>query len=166
MNSSSCYYDTVNGIVNVFSGIGEKFKTIGSNIVQGIWNGISAGWDWLKDKVKNLASSLLDAAKDALGIEDTEDYEDKKSMWERVEARSDIPMIRTTIAWICGGGVFEADTPEKGRYDSYSGKYSPGAYEAGNLAEMYEFLKEIGYVMSDMEIQLMDGTHECYGVET
>ena len=104
--------------------------------------------------------------KDALGIEDTEDYEDKKSMWERVEARSDIPMIRTTIAWICGGGVFEADTPDKGRYDSYSGKYSPGAYEAGNLAEMYEFLKEIGYVMSDMEIQLMDGTHECYGVKT
>ena len=31
-----------------------------------------------------------------------------------------------------------------------------------DIKAMYEFLKEIGYVMSDMEIQLMDGTHECY----
>lgn len=57
-----------NGILNVFSNIGESFKTVGSNIVNGIWNGISAGWDWLKEKVSNIASSLLDAAKDALGI--------------------------------------------------------------------------------------------------
>ena len=103
--------------------------------------------------------------REALGIEEAEDYEDKRSMWERVEARSDIPMIRTTIAWICGGGVFEADAPERGLYDSYSGRYSPGAYEAGNLKEMYEFLKEIGYEMSDLELQLMDGTHECFTKE-
>ena len=61
--------NAVNGIKNAFSNIGEDFKNIGSNIVSGIWNGISAGWDWLKDKVSSLASSLLDAAKDALGIE-------------------------------------------------------------------------------------------------
>ena len=71
-------------------------------------------------------------------------------------------MIRTTIAWICGGGVFMADAPERGLYDMYSGKYSPGAYEAGDLKDMYEFLQEIGYVMSDLETQLMDGTHECF----
>ena len=58
-----------NGILNVFSNIGESFKTVGSNIVNGIWNGISAGWDWLKEKVSNIATSLLDAAKGALGIE-------------------------------------------------------------------------------------------------
>ena len=56
------------GIINVFSNIGESFKNIGTNIVNGIWNGISAGWDWLKEKVGSLASSLLDAAKSALGI--------------------------------------------------------------------------------------------------
>ena len=58
-----------NGILNVFSNIGKSFKTVGSNIVNGIWNGISAGWDWLKEKVSNIATSLLDAAKGALGIE-------------------------------------------------------------------------------------------------
>ena len=59
----------LNGITNVFSNIGSTFAEIGGNIVSGIWNGISSGWDWLKDKVSNIASSLLDAAKDALGIE-------------------------------------------------------------------------------------------------
>ena len=100
--------------------------------------------------------------KDVLGIEEAEDYEDKRSLLERVEARSDIPMIRTTIAWICGGGVFQADAPERGLYDMYSGKYSKEAYEAGDLKEMYQFLREIGYVMSDLEQQLMDGTHEVF----
>ena len=61
--------NAVTGIKNAFANIGNDFKTIGGNIVTGIWNGISAGWDWLKDKVKNIANSLLDAAKDALGIE-------------------------------------------------------------------------------------------------
>lgn len=47
----------------------DKFKEIGSNIVTGIWNGISSGWNWLVDKVKSLADSLFQGAKDALGIE-------------------------------------------------------------------------------------------------
>ena len=59
----------LNGITGVFSNIGSTFADIGSNIVSGIWNGISSGWDWLKNKVSNLANSLLDAVKDALGIE-------------------------------------------------------------------------------------------------
>ena len=58
-----------NGIVNTFSNIKSKMEEVGSNIVNGIWQGISNGWDWLKNKVADLAKSLLDAAKDALGIE-------------------------------------------------------------------------------------------------
>lgn len=61
--------NVLNGITGVFANIGSTFADIGSNIVSGIWNGISSGWDWLKRKVSNLANSLLDAAKDALGIE-------------------------------------------------------------------------------------------------
>ncbi len=56
------------GIVNVFNGIKEKFAEIGNNIVQGIWNGISSGWAWLTSKVTEVATSLLTAAKTALGI--------------------------------------------------------------------------------------------------
>ena len=58
-------YDAV---VNGISSLPSKMAEIGSNIVSGIWNGISSGWDWLTGKVKSLAKSLLDGAKDALGI--------------------------------------------------------------------------------------------------
>lgn len=58
-------YDAV---VNGVSGLPAKMAEIGSNIVSGIWNGISSGWNWLKDKVSSLAGSLLNSAKSALGI--------------------------------------------------------------------------------------------------
>ena len=57
-----------NNIVSALSSLPEKMKEIGSNIVSGIWKGISDGWDWLTSKVKSLARSLYEAAKDALGI--------------------------------------------------------------------------------------------------
>lgn len=63
------YFSTVyNNIINAFSGIFSAFSSIGSNIIDGIWSGISAGWDWLTDKVSSLADSLFGAATDALDI--------------------------------------------------------------------------------------------------
>lgn len=55
-------------VVDGFRELPAKMVEIGSNIVQGIWNGISSGWDWLTEKVRDVANSLLDAAKGALGI--------------------------------------------------------------------------------------------------
>lgn len=56
-------------LVAAIADLPSKFAEIGANIVQGIWNGISNGWSWLVDNVKNLASNLLQGAKDALGIQ-------------------------------------------------------------------------------------------------
>ena len=54
---------------NVYDAFLEiDWASIGSNIIDGIWNGISAGWNWLVDSVKNIAGNLLDAAKEVLGI--------------------------------------------------------------------------------------------------
>lgn len=53
-------------IVEALAGLPGKMYEIGSNIVSGIWNGISAGWDWLIGKVKELANSLFEGAKEAL----------------------------------------------------------------------------------------------------
>ena len=100
--------------------------------------------------------------REATGLQKEEDYADKKSIWELVEEQG-VPQIRATIAWIMGGGVFDMDTPESGLYDSYDGSFSEKSYMGNMIKERYEFLKEIGYVMSDMEIQLMDGTHPAYG---
>lgn len=58
----------VSNLVDGVSSLPGRFSEIGSNIVQGIWNGISSGWGWLRDSVADLANSLLEGAKDALGI--------------------------------------------------------------------------------------------------
>lgn len=55
-------------MLSAFSDIGSSFKNVGSNIVHGIWNGITSGWSWLTDKVRSLASSLVDNVKNVLGI--------------------------------------------------------------------------------------------------
>ena len=56
------------GLTSMLSNLVSAAKDLGKNIVDGIWNGISAGWDWLKEKVGGLATGLFDAAKSALGI--------------------------------------------------------------------------------------------------
>lgn len=48
--------------------IPEKFVEVGSNLVTGLWNGISSGWDWLVDQVKALAGKLIDGVKGIFGI--------------------------------------------------------------------------------------------------
>lgn len=55
-------------ITNALRDLPKTMANIGRNIVTGIWNGISSGWSWLVDGVKNLANSLFDGAKAALGI--------------------------------------------------------------------------------------------------
>ena len=56
------------GLTSMLSNLVSAAMDLGKNIVDGIWNGISAGWDWLKEKVGGLATGLFDAAKSALGI--------------------------------------------------------------------------------------------------
>ena len=71
-----------NSIVNGLSSLPSKMAEIGSNIVSGIWNGISSGWNWLTNKVSNLANSLLDAAKDALDINSpSKEFADEVGRW-------------------------------------------------------------------------------------
>ena len=55
-------------IVSALTDLPAKMGEIGSNIVSGIWNGITSGWKWLVDSVKNLATNLFSAAKEALDI--------------------------------------------------------------------------------------------------
>lgn len=60
-------------VPKLFVSLVNSFKemdwgSIGKNIVDRIWSGIQAGWDWLTGNVKNLATNLFNAAKDALGI--------------------------------------------------------------------------------------------------
>ena len=85
--ASTKWNELKTNVSNLFSGLhdtlkGVSFTDVGSNIVNGIWKGVSDGWDWLKKKVKKLAQSLLDAAKDALGIESpSKEFRDQVGKW-------------------------------------------------------------------------------------
>lgn len=71
-----------NNVVSGLSGLPGKMLEIGSNIVTGLWNGISAGWGWLQEQVSSLASSLLQGVKDALGIQSpSREFRDQVGRW-------------------------------------------------------------------------------------
>lgn len=54
---------------NIKNTIKDKgWSKVGTDICNGISSGIDSGWKWLKEKVGNVAKSLLDKAKSALGI--------------------------------------------------------------------------------------------------
>ena len=58
--------DIVDGIIDAFAE--TDWGSIGQNLIDGIWGGLQAGWDWLVGKVKKLANSLFGAAQDELDI--------------------------------------------------------------------------------------------------
>lgn len=55
-------------ILDAIGNLGDLLKGVGRDIVNGLWAGISGGWDWLTNQVSSLAKRLLQAAKNALGI--------------------------------------------------------------------------------------------------
>ena len=59
----------VDKLIDGVKSLPDQMQTIGKNIVDGIWKGISGGWKWLGDKVNELANSLFEGAKAALDID-------------------------------------------------------------------------------------------------
>lgn len=53
-------------LVNIIKQIPSKMLSLGKSIVQGIWKGIKGAGKWLKDKIKNFASGIVDGFKDAI----------------------------------------------------------------------------------------------------
>ena len=56
-------------------------------------------------------------------------------------------------------------TPEKGWYDRSDGKYTDKGWYIEDVNEIYDLLTSVGYKMSDFELSLKDGSHECYKEE-
>ena len=67
-NVKSYVRNLIDGIVSTITGAFSDFFNVGYNIVMGVWNGLSSGWSWLTGQVSSLAQSLLQSAKNALGI--------------------------------------------------------------------------------------------------
>ena len=72
----------VNAVLDGVRTLPSLMVSVGSDIVQGLWNGISAGWSWLTNKVADLAQSLLQAAKNALKIgSPSREFRDEVGRW-------------------------------------------------------------------------------------
>ena len=64
----SKFNDAKNKVLDAFSGIKDRFKSIGTNIVNGIWNGISNGYTWIKNKNKGWVGNVISFVKELFGI--------------------------------------------------------------------------------------------------
>lgn len=60
--------EIVNALVEKFNGFMEKFYSIGVNIVQGVWEGISSTGSWLADNVTGFFGGIINSVTDFLGI--------------------------------------------------------------------------------------------------
>ncbi len=56
-------------IPNALSKVGDWFKDIGSNIVKGVWAGITGMSQWFSDQVGKFFGGIVDGAKKLLGIQ-------------------------------------------------------------------------------------------------
>lgn len=66
--AKSVIANVVTSIVNGFTSLPSKMAEIGTNIVQGIWNGINNAKDWILDKIKGFGDAVLDGLKSFFGI--------------------------------------------------------------------------------------------------
>ena len=121
--------------------------------------------DWNDTYLREVFSLPADPEEDPEYEKDPEHPYHKEwiSVWDQIDRK--IPIARAMVAWAVAGGVFWPDAPTHGSYSSTDGSYQQNSYENSSVRELYDFLVEIGYQLSDMEKQLLDGTHECYKME-
>lgn len=58
----------VDTLIDKVKELPDKIKTIGTDIVKGLWNGINDMTSWIKDKIKGFGDSVLGGLKDFFGI--------------------------------------------------------------------------------------------------
>lgn len=58
----------VSGIKEKIKSLPDEIKTVGANIVTGLWNGINDKFSWLTSKIKNFATDVTDELKSFFGI--------------------------------------------------------------------------------------------------
>ncbi|MDO5558131.1 MAG: phage tail tape measure protein [Oscillospiraceae bacterium] len=60
--------DLFDNIVDTITGLPDKLREIGSNIVEGLWNGINDMAGWVEEKITGFGEGILDSLKEFFGI--------------------------------------------------------------------------------------------------
>ena len=98
--------NTTENLFSIINDIKSKFNSIGSDMVKGMWEGISGSKDWIKDKINGWTGDVLQFFKDAFGIKSpSKAMRDQVGKWltqgvaEGVEADmpSSLQDMKTTI---------------------------------------------------------------------
>ena len=58
----------VDAVVNKVKELADKMKSIGADVVKGLWNGINNTGQWLKDKISGFVGNVTDWLKSFFGI--------------------------------------------------------------------------------------------------
>lgn len=82
--------DLLNAIVNKIKEIPSQMASMGKNIVEGLWNGISNAKDWLIGKIQSFASGITDGIAEALGINSPSIVMEKLFKWVPIGAGNGI----------------------------------------------------------------------------
>ena len=148
---------------------GQSTSTIGKIMIryalnkEPSWDGkLQKNHDWDDKYLREVLGLPTDPIKSGRDDPDRPWHTDYFSIWEQVDGKNDVPLVRVMLAWAVAGGIFWPDDPEHGLYKYDDGTYDPQSSRDNDMKRLYEFLKEIGYGMSDLEKQLLDGTHPCY----
>ena len=65
---STGFNDVKNKVINAFTNLPSKLKSIGKNLVEGLWKGITNTKDWLLNKIKGFAKTITNGIKNFFGI--------------------------------------------------------------------------------------------------
>jgi hypothetical protein len=68
------FEDGVSFVIRLLTGLADDTASIGTNIVRGIWSGISGAAGWLMGQIKGFASSVLSSIGSAFGISSPSKY--------------------------------------------------------------------------------------------
>lgn len=161
-------------VMNYTVANGQSASTMGKILIkyalsnQNDWDGkIRKSHDWSDEYIRKALGLPEEPVEDPeYQVDESRPYhKEYLTIWKQLDGKSSIPIVRIMVIWAVGGGVFWPDSPEHGLYDGQDGHYNKNSYQSNDVKELYDFLCEIGYQMSDMEKQLLDGTHECYQPE-
>lgn len=61
--------EIISNIVSKFSDIFPKIKSVGKNLIKGLWDGIIALKDWIVEKVRSIGKTILSGFKNLLSID-------------------------------------------------------------------------------------------------
>lgn len=145
--------DIFDAVVNGIKSLPERIKTIGSDLVKGLWNGIKDMVGWITGKLQSFGKDVLDGIKKFFGIKSpSRVFRDEvgkmlvTGMAEGIEQNASEPLA--AMADLSRGVLGEADalnglTLERKMRHTFEAPAAFSAAESGMLAKLDSILKAI-----------------------